>query len=188
MKIMNGFHLLGISPLLAHSAVSPGPLGTRSYKFPRVTPYSCPNITQSHLPHLWTVVCVNNPQFNDIARELHKNGAWESWLSAHLVKGMLNYPTAVLLDIGSNIGPHSLTVAAMEREVVVVDAVYYNLALISLSHKLTNRGRVTLLYNSISDNQGEHLYPYLETQVTRPARPVENPSVLFQFRFTYRIS
>lgn len=58
---------------------------------------SCPNITQSHLSHLWTVVCVNDPQFNDIARELHKNGAWESWLSSHLVKGMLNYPTAVLL-------------------------------------------------------------------------------------------
>ena len=30
-------------------------------------------------------------------------------------------------DIGSNIGPHSLTVAAMEREVVVLDAVFYNL-------------------------------------------------------------
>ena len=32
-----------------------------------------------------------------------------------------------LPDIGSNIGPHSLTVAGMEREVVVLDAVYYNL-------------------------------------------------------------
>ena len=72
----------------------------------------------------------------------------------------------------------------MEREVVVVDAVYYNLALISLSHKLTNRGRVTVLYNSISDTQGDHLYPYLETQVTCPARPAEILSVLFQFWFT----
>ena len=37
----------------------------------------------------------------------------------------------------------------MEREVVVVDAVYYNLALISLSHKITNKGKVRILYNSI---------------------------------------
>ena len=67
-------------------------------------------------------------------------------------------------DIGSNIGPHSLTVAAMEREVVVLDAVYYNLALISMSHKMTNKGKVKILYNSISDKEGEKLYPYLETQ------------------------
>ena len=67
-------------------------------------------------------------------------------------------------DIGSNVGPHSLTVAAMEREVVVLDAVYYNLALISMSQKMTNKGKVRILYNSISDKQGEELYPYLEAQ------------------------
>ena len=65
-------------------------------------------------------------------------------------------------DIGSNIGPHSLTVAAMDREVIVLDAVYYNLALISMSHKMTNKGRVRILYNSISDKPGDALYPYLE--------------------------
>ena len=36
-------------------------------------------------------------QFNDIAREIYVNGAWESWLSDHLVKAMINYPDAVLL-------------------------------------------------------------------------------------------
>jgi hypothetical protein len=149
----------------------------------------------SHIASAWSVVCVNDPNFNDIARELVNNGAWEVWLSKHLVKGMINYPKAVLLgkfghicpmllllmmtDIGSNIGPHSLTVAAMQREVVVVDAVFYNLALISLSHKITNKGKVKILYNSIrwaiiafqtyngccvSDHQGELLYPYLEAQ------------------------
>ena len=138
------------------------PFETRD--FPRVYPFACPNISQSLLPDLWTMVCVNDPQFNDIAREIFVNGAWESWLSDHLVKAMINYPEAVLLDIGSNIGPHSLTVAAMEREVVVLDAVYYNLALISMSHKMTNKGKVKILYNSISDQQGEELYPYLEAQ------------------------
>lgn len=52
----------------------------------------------------------------------------------------------------------------MEREVIVLDAVYYNLALISMSHKMTNKGRVRILYNSISDKPGDALYPYLEVR------------------------
>ena len=43
------------------------------------------------------MVCVNDPQFNDIAREIFFNSAWEAWLSDHLVKSMVNYPDAVLL-------------------------------------------------------------------------------------------
>ena len=74
------------------------------------------------------------------------------------------YIICCILDIGSNIGPHSLTVAAMDREVIVLDAVYYNLALISMSHKMTNKGRVRILYNSISDKPGDELYPYLEVR------------------------
>lgn len=53
----------------------------------------------------------------------------------------------------------------MGREAVVLDAVYYNLALISTSHKMTNRGSVRILYNSISDQPGEQLFPYLEVSV-----------------------
>ena len=33
-----------------------------------------------------------------------------------------------------------------------------------MSHKMTNKGKVKILYNSISDKEGEKLYPYLETQ------------------------
>jgi len=133
-------------------------------KFPKVVPHACVNISQSYLQDVWSVMCVNNPDFNDIGREIFFNHQWESWLTNHIVKGMINYPSAVLLDIGSNIGPHSLTVAGMEREVVVLDAVYYNLALISMSHKMTNKGKIKILYNSISDKEGEELYPYLEGQ------------------------
>ena len=68
----------------------------------------------------------------------------------------------LVADIGSNVGPHSLTVAAMEREVIVLDAVYSNVALILQSHLMTNKGNLTILYNSISDTPGEELYPVLE--------------------------
>jgi len=133
--------------------------------FPHTQPFDCINITQSTShPEAWTFVCVNNPEFNDIAREVYEKKAWETWLSEHLVQAMVNYPEAIMLDIGSNIGPHSLTVAAMEREVVVLDAVFYNLALILQSHLRTGKGKVRILYNSISNVQGEQLYPYLEAR------------------------
>ena len=95
------------------------------------------------------MVCINDPEFNDIAREIFIRKEWERWISEHLVKAMIHYPEAIMLDIGSNIGPHSLTVAAMNREVFVLDAVYYNLALIAFSHKMTNKGKINILYNSI---------------------------------------
>ena len=65
--------------------------------FPRVTPHGCVNNSQSFLPDVWTIICVNNPDFNDIGREVFNNGAWEAWLTNHIVKAMLNYPGAVLL-------------------------------------------------------------------------------------------
>ena len=65
--------------------------------FPRVTPHGCVNNSQSFLPDVWTMICVNNPDFNDIGREVFYNGAWEAWLTNHIVKAMLNYPGAVLL-------------------------------------------------------------------------------------------
>ena len=148
-------------------------------KLPKVEPHSCINKSIDDL-NIWTMICINDPEFNDIARTvLDDNNNWETWLTKHIFRAMINYPTAVFLgfdessqfnfslifyivDIGSNIGPHSLSVAAMEREVVVVDAVYYNLALISMGHKMTNKGDIRIFYNSISDKPGELLYPYLE--------------------------
>ena len=62
-----------------------------------MTPHGCVNNSQSFLPDVWTIICVNNPDFNDIGREVFNNGAWEAWLTNHIVKAMLNYPGAVLL-------------------------------------------------------------------------------------------
>ena len=49
------------------------------------------------------MICVNNPDFNDIGRELFFNGAWEAWLTNHIVRAMLNYPGAVLLGKGQEL-------------------------------------------------------------------------------------
>ena len=65
----------------------------------------------------------------------------------------------------------------MNREVVVLDAVFYNLALLAFSHKMTNKGKVKVLYNSISDKEGELLYPYLEARHRQMAGKQESQSV-----------
>ena len=62
-----------------------------------MTPHGCVNTSQSFLPDVWTIICVNNPDFNDIGREVFFNGAWEAWLTNHIVRAMINYPGAVLL-------------------------------------------------------------------------------------------
>ena len=53
----------------------------------------------------------------------------------------------------------------MEREVIVLDAVYSNVALILQSHMRTQKGNMTILYNAISDTPGEELYPVLEVDI-----------------------
>ena len=68
-------------------------------QFPRVVPHACVNNSQSFLKDVWTVICLNDPDFNDIARELFFNGQWESWLTDHIVRAMINYPAAVLLGL-----------------------------------------------------------------------------------------
>ena len=68
-------------------------------QFPRVVPHACVNNSQSFLKDVWTVICLNDPDFNDIARELFFNGQWESWLTDHIVRAMINYPSAVLLGL-----------------------------------------------------------------------------------------
>ena len=56
-------------------------------------------------------------------------------------------------DLGSNIGVHSLFVAAMNRSVVALDAVYDNLAILKASHDRLGVGNIKLIYNSIRSVQ-----------------------------------
>ena len=55
-----------------------------------------------------------------------------------------------LLDAGSNIGMYSIMVAAMDREVVAVDAMADNLAYIRQSLEMEKKEHlVTLVHNAI---------------------------------------
>ena len=58
-----------------------------------------------------------------------------------------------ITDLGANIGVHSLFVAAMDRNVMALDAVYDNLAFIKESHDRLGVGNIKLIYNSIRSEQ-----------------------------------
>ena len=63
---------------------------------------------------------------------------------------MKAFPTAVFLDVGSNIGMYSVLIAAMRRKVIAVDADPSNLAYIRQSLEITKKSDyVELIYNSI---------------------------------------
>ena len=60
------------------------------------------------------------------------------------------YPSAVFLDLGSNIGMYTLVIATMRRKVIAVDADPKNLAYIRQSLAIEKTTKyVDLIYNAI---------------------------------------
>jgi len=134
---------------------------------PPVIPFECPKIKLSLASgrDLSTFICHNDPEFNDIAGHLYNYRAWEPDYTAKVLGTLELYPDATLLDMGSNIGTFALMALAMDRKAVAVDAVYYNLALISASAKMIGKTKdIKIVYNSINDKEGIELYPYLEQE------------------------
>jgi len=131
--------------------------------FPASPPWACPNITFKLASggEIWSFICHDDPGFNDVAMKINNYKEWEPMFTSCILAVLQLYPSAMFLDIGSNIGTFSLMAAAMERKVVAVDAVYSNLALISTSTKMTGKGDIKLVYNSVNDRAGIELYPYL---------------------------
>ena len=52
-----------------------------------------------------TVICVRPKELNDyVSGEIYNNGAWEEGEVIQVMKMMDDYPEAVFLDLGSNLG------------------------------------------------------------------------------------
>ena len=82
--------------------------------------------------------------------QLFYEGSYEAGEVSVILKALENYPTAVFLDIGCNIGTYTLVMAAAGREVVGVDAMLNNLAYIHTSLALSNTSHlVRLLHNPV---------------------------------------
>ena len=74
-------------------------------------------------------MCVDDPKVNGIARSLLNKGAWEAWLSKHLVKAMLNYPNAVLIGkfsprVVRGKTVHFLDFAAFDQIKIIINQIF----------------------------------------------------------------
>ena len=68
------------------------------------------------------VVCTHNPSVDVfISASILENGIWEPEISKILKIILIEYPTAWFLDLGANIGFHSLFAAKLGHQVLAVE-------------------------------------------------------------------
>lgn len=98
---------------------------------------------------LQTTICIK--RLSDyVSGEINAGGAWEKEIVNNVIRGMEAYPSAVFLDLGSNIGMYTVVIATMRRKVIAVDADPKNLAYIRQSLAIEKTTKyVDLIYNAI---------------------------------------
>lgn len=96
--------------------------------FPDFSPYKCVPTARLHRD-LSSVICVKDPKVDKfVSGGIIKTGCWEKHIVVDAMRSVDNYPSAVFLDIGANIGMYTVMVAQMKRRVVAVDPIRDNLA------------------------------------------------------------
>lgn len=147
--------------------------------FPEVEIYKCKE-TIEHYGGIKARICLK-PLEGDHAMSSHIDslGSWEAPLVSVMLKAMSMYPSAVFLDIGSNIGTYTVLMAAAGRHVVAVDAMLNNLAYIHHSLTVGNTTQlVRLLNNPVSDKK-EALFPVNDAGGSNPGATRLVPVQLF---------
>ena len=98
-------------------------------------------------------ICVYPPSVDVfISRALLRSGSWEPEISDSIVTSLRENPGAGFLDIGANIGAHSLRAAALGRPVVMLEPLAANVKRLHKSVLRNNMtSRVRLLENAVCD-------------------------------------
>ena len=90
-----------------------------------------------------------------VSGSIHSSGAWEGHVTRGVLQAFQRYPKASFVDVGSNIGMHSLVVARTGRKVVAVEP---KLETVKRLHKSVNLNnfidKITLVKNAVSDERG----------------------------------
>ena len=108
--------------------------------------------------------CVNSSTAKDLKVCLHQNdlvssyvrtyNAWEPSLTTDILKALKTFPKSIFLDIGANIGAHSLTAAKLGWNVVAVEP---NPETVKRLHKSVNlnnlQDQYLLVHNAVSDTR-----------------------------------
>ncbi|XP_063428252.1 uncharacterized protein LOC134711536 [Mytilus trossulus] len=89
-----------------------------------------------------------------VSGRIIQGGIWEEDLVNKVIAQMDNFPNAVFIDIGSNIGVFSLAVASKRRTVISIDCLKGNVE--RLCNSIKSAGfdkRMTIVYNALSNER-----------------------------------
>ena len=91
---------------------------------------------------------------NYVSGTIRKKGAWEGHVTRAILQTFERYPNASFLDVGANIGMHSLVVAQTGRKVVAVEPKLETVKRLHKSVNLNNlTDKITLVKNAVSDKR-----------------------------------
>jgi len=135
---------------------------TPATNFPEVNIYKCKE-TREFYGGIKAQICLK-PLDVDIyiSNQIDNWGSFEGAKVSVTLKAMSMYPSAVFLDIGSNIGMYTTVMAAAGYKVVAVDAMLQNLAYIQHSLIKGNTTENVTLLNYPVSCKVEPLVPVLE--------------------------
>lgn len=89
-----------------------------------------------------------------ISEMIINSGSWEAPLIEKVVKAMEEYPDAVFIDIGANLGVYSITMAAKGRRVISIDCNRENVMRLCASASKANiTNKISIVHNGVSDSR-----------------------------------
>ncbi|XP_069113290.1 uncharacterized protein [Argopecten irradians] len=103
-----------------------------------------------------TPIFIHNPQFDEaISATIRRKHAYEPETSIMLFDLLKSEPEANFIDIGANIGVHSLPIAQSGRKVISVEALHFSVEPLCASVDLGNlHDSVTIVHNAITNWRG----------------------------------
>ncbi|OWF37981.1 hypothetical protein KP79_PYT14301 [Mizuhopecten yessoensis] len=118
----------------------------------------CPDFWNATLvsPAGKTPMFIHNPQFDEeISATLKRKHAYEPETAVVLFDLLKNEPEANFIDIGANIGVHTLPIAQYGRKVISVEALHFNIEPLCASVDVGNlHDRVTIVHNAMTNRRG----------------------------------
>ncbi|XP_060069386.1 uncharacterized protein LOC132549461 [Ylistrum balloti] len=117
----------------------------------------CPDFWNTTLvsPAGKTSMFIHNPKFDEtISATLKRKHTYEPETSNVLFHLLKNEPEANFIDIGANIGVHTLPIAQYGRKVISVEALHFNIEPLCASVDVGNlHDRVTIVHNAMTNQR-----------------------------------
>ncbi|XP_052096082.1 uncharacterized protein LOC127731178 [Mytilus californianus] len=96
-----------------------------------------------------------------ISSIINRTGAFEGKTINRILYELKLNPHLNLIDIGTNIGQHSIAAALIGRDSIAIDAAKSNIEHVCASaHYLNIGSRITLIHNILSDTHGQRQFRY----------------------------